>query len=72
MTALAEQGRWDESAFRDRLRDGDFALLVLSCDVSLPNSCRGDTLTPGVLDAIRAGYDLLFRDVLYTYAPKAP
>jgi hypothetical protein len=72
MTALAEQGRWDESAYRERLRNGEFALLILSCDVSIPNSCRGDTFTPGVLDAIRDGYDLLFRDVLYTYAPKSP
>jgi hypothetical protein len=70
MTALAQQGRWDESAFRAKLRDADFALLVLSCDVTLPNGCRGDTFSPGVLDAIRDGYDVLFRDVLYTYAPK--
>jgi hypothetical protein len=70
MTALAQQGRWDESAFRAKLRDADFALLVLSCDVSLPNGCRGDTFSPGVLDAIRDGYDVLFRDVLYTYVPK--
>lgn len=71
MTALAQQGRWDESAFRERLRNADFALLVLSCDVSLPNGCRGDTFSPGVLDAIRDGYDVLFRDVLYTYVPRA-
>ncbi len=34
MTALAGQGRWDESAFRDMLRTGKFGLLVLSCNVS--------------------------------------
>ena len=70
MTALAPQNRWDEAAFRDQLRSGKFALLILSCDVTVENGCRGDTFTPGVLDAIRAGYDVLFRDVLFTYAPK--
>jgi hypothetical protein len=70
MAALAPQNRWDETAFRDQLRDGKLALLTLSCDVTTENSCRGDTFTPGVLDAIRDGYDLLFRDVLFTYAPK--
>ena len=58
-----------ETSFRDQLRAGKFALLILSCDVTTENSCRGDTFTPGVLDAIRDGYDLLFRDVLFTYAP---
>lgn len=71
MSALAQQGRWDEAAYREQLRTGKFGLLILSCDVTVPNSCRGDTFTPGVLDAIREGYDLLFRDVLYTYTPKA-
>ena len=28
------------------------------------------TFTPGVLDAIRSGYNVLFRDVMFTYAPK--
>ncbi len=70
MTALAPQDRWDEASFRDQLRSGKFALLILSCDVTVENGCRGDTFTPGVLDAIRAGYDVLFRDVLFTYAPK--
>jgi hypothetical protein len=71
MTALAPQNRWDEASFRDQLRSGKFALLILSCDVTVENGCRGDTFTPGVLDAIRAGYDILFRDVLFTYAPKS-
>lgn len=70
MTALALSGRWDESVYRDRLRAGEFALLVLSCDVSRPDTCRADTFTPGVLDAIRDGYDILYRDVLFTYVPK--
>jgi hypothetical protein len=70
MTALALSGRWDESAYRDRLRAGEFALLVLSCDVTRPDTCRADTFTPGVLEAIRDGYDILYRDVLFTYVPK--
>ena len=70
MTALALSGRWDEAAYRDSLRNGEFALLVLSCDVSQPHTCRSDTFTPGVLDAIRDGYDILYRDVLFTYVPR--
>jgi hypothetical protein len=70
MTALAPQNRWDETAYRNHLAHGDFALLLLSCDVTLPNTCRADTFTPGVLDAIRSGYALLFRDIIFTYAPK--
>ena len=70
MTALAESGRWDESTFRQMLREGQFSLLVLSCNViEAPQSCRSDTLSPGMKDAIRDGYRLLFRDVLFTYAP---
>jgi hypothetical protein len=70
MTALAATNRWDEAAYRTMLREGRFGLLVLSCDVSTPQFCRADTFTPGVLDAIRDGYNLLFRDIMYTYAPK--
>jgi hypothetical protein len=86
MSALALQGRWDETALRAMLRQGKFSLLVLSCDVNatleqqearnrgqqieVAKPCRADTFTPGVLEAIRDGYRLLFRDVLFTYAPK--
>ena len=70
MTALAASGRWDEAAYRTMLREGKFGLLVLSCDVNTPQFCRADTFTPGVLDAIRDGYQVLFRDIMYTYAPK--
>jgi hypothetical protein len=70
MTALAASGRWDEAAYRTMLREGKFGLLVLACDVNTPQFCRSDTFTPGVLDAIRDGYQVLFRDIMYTYAPK--
>jgi hypothetical protein len=76
MTALAPSGRWDETAYRNMLREGRFVRLILSCDVSATLSgsegrpCRHDTFSPGVLEAIRDGYDLLFRDIFFTYAPK--
>jgi hypothetical protein len=70
MTALAEENRWDESAYRKHLARGDFPLLLLSCDVNTPATCRSDTFTPGALEAIRTGYNVLFRDIFYTYAPK--
>jgi hypothetical protein len=84
MATLATRNRWDEAAFRDMLREGRFARLVLSCDVpgtlaqqrgelqNVARPCRADTFTPGVLEAIRDGYDIIFRDVFFTYAPKLP
>lgn len=70
MTALASQGRWDESYYLQMLREGKFSLLVLSCDVANSKGCRADTFTPGALRAINDGYRILFRDVLFTYVPK--
>ncbi len=70
MAALATENRWDETAYRTHLANGDFSLLLLACDVNNPNTCRSDTFTPGVLAAIRAGYNVLFRDVVFTYVPK--
>jgi 4-amino-4-deoxy-L-arabinose transferase-like glycosyltransferase len=70
MAALAPENRWDETAYRNHLAHGDFSLLLLSCDVNNPSTCRSDTFTPGVLDAIRAGYNVLFRDVVFTYTPR--
>ncbi len=70
MAALAPENRWDETAYRNHLANGDFSLLLLSCDVNNASTCRSDTFTPGVLDAIRAGYNVLFRDVVFTYTPK--
>jgi hypothetical protein len=86
MSTLALQGRWDETELRAMLRQGKFSLLILSCDVNatleqqdarnrgqqieVAKPCRADTFTPGVLEAIRDGYKLQFRDVLFTYAPK--
>lgn len=68
MNILSQQGRWDESGLRNMLREGKFGLLVLSCDVI--NTSRTCQLTPGVLDAIRDGYQVVFKDILFTYAPK--
>ncbi|MEO6457697.1 MAG: hypothetical protein ABIO92_05420, partial [Chloroflexia bacterium] len=68
MNILAQQGRWDEAGLRNMLREGRFGLLVLSCDVI--NTSRTCQFTPGVLDAIRDGYKVVFKDILFTYAPK--
>jgi hypothetical protein len=86
MTALALQGRWDETAYRAMFREGGFVRLVLSCDVpgtlaredavkqgkslEVARPCRADTYTPGVLDAIKGGYEVEFRDVFFTYRPR--
>lgn len=71
MTALAEGGRWDETIYREMLRDGKFNMLVLHCEVAAtPNTCRSGLFSPGVRDAIQEGYKVLFPDVFYTYVPK--
>ena len=87
MTALANSGRWDESALRTMLGKKEFSRLILSCDVAatlaeqksragggsffaVAKPCRADIYTPGVLDAINSGYKIIFRDVLFTYAPR--
>jgi hypothetical protein len=68
MNILAQQGRWDERVLRDMLRQGKMSLLVLSCDVI--NTSRTCQLNPGVVDAIRSGYQVIYKDILFTYAPK--
>jgi hypothetical protein len=68
MNILSQQGRWDETGLRNMLREGKFGLLVLACDViDTPRTCQ---FTPGVIDAIRDGYKVVFKDILFTYAPK--
>ncbi len=71
MTALAPDGGWDQSAFVQRLREGRFPLVILAGDAFDPtHPLRADILTPQMLDALKAGYTLLFRDVYFTYAPR--
>ncbi|HUP27427.1 MAG TPA: hypothetical protein VM409_03255, partial [Chloroflexia bacterium] len=68
MNILAQQGRWDQSGLRDKLSQGKFALLVLSCDVI--NTSKTCQFSPDMVQAIRDGYEVLFKDVLFTYAPR--
>jgi hypothetical protein len=71
MTALAVDGGWDQGAFVQRLQAGRFPLVILAGDAFDPtHPLRGDILTPRMLDALRSGYTLLFRDVYFTYAPR--
>jgi hypothetical protein len=78
MTIMSLRGKWDESAYRDMLRRGQFSLLVLSCDITATPQAGSDEqaacppthFTPGVLDAMNAGYTVLFYDIFSTYAPR--
>ena len=72
VTALAAPGRWDASALEDRLRRGAFPLVLLNGDVSDPprRPLRGDILTPAMRDAMRQGYQRLYADVYFTFAPR--
>lgn len=64
MAALARVGRWDQRQLLDDLDARRFSLVIL------PANPRDELWTPEVLAAIRANYDLKFRDVWFTYAPK--
>jgi hypothetical protein len=71
MTALALDGGWDEGTFVGQLRAGYFPLIILAGDAfDATHPLRSDILTPEMLDALKSGYTLLFRDVYYTYAPR--
>jgi hypothetical protein len=72
VTALAASGRWDASALEDRLRRGAFPLVLLNGDVSQPprRPLRGDILTPAMREALRQGYQRLYADVYFTFAPR--
>ena len=64
MAALARAGRWDQGQLLDDLRARRFALVLLPADP------RDAIWTPEVLAAIRANYDLKFRDIWFTYEAK--
>jgi hypothetical protein len=64
MAALARVGRWDQQQLLDDLNNQRFALVIL------PANPRGELWTPEVLAAIRANYNLKFRDVWFTWEAK--
>ena len=71
LTALAPSGLWDPGVFERRLRAGEFPLVLLAGDAFRTDGLRADVLTPGMRAALEAGYVLRFRDVYFTYAPRA-
>lgn len=64
MAALARAGRWDQRQLLDDLERQRFSLVIL------PANPRDELWTTEVLAAIRANYDLKFRDVWFTYEAK--
>ncbi len=67
LTALANQGRWDDSALRQQVQSRQFALILLHSRIE---TLRGDILTDAMRAAISGNYRLLFADIWYTYVPK--
>ncbi len=67
LTALANLGRWDDSALRQQVQNRQFAIILLHNQVE---ELRGDILTNAMRDAIINNYRLLFSDIWYTYVPK--
>ncbi len=72
VTALAAAGRWNPSVLEVRLREGAFPYVFLAGDVTEPPHVplRADILTPDMRAALRTGYQVLFADVFFTYAPR--
>jgi hypothetical protein len=71
MTHNAQAGRWDETAYREKLRGGAFSMVLLSCDPTASlRRCRAGNFTPGVLDALQSGYRVLFQDFFFTLVPR--
>lgn len=64
MAALARLGRWDQQQLLDDINNRRFSLILL------PANPRTELWTPEVLAAIRANYDLKFRDVWFTWEAK--
>lgn len=64
MAALSRVGRWDQQQLLDDLNQQRFSLVIL------PANPRDELWTPEVLAAIRANYDLKFRDVWFTWQAK--
>jgi hypothetical protein len=64
MAALARVGRWDQQQLLADLNNQRFALVIL------PANPRDELWTPEVLAAIRANYELKFRDVWFTWEAK--
>lgn len=64
MAALARLGRWDQRQLLDDINNRRFSLILL------PANPRTELWTPEVLAAIRANYDLKFRDVWFTWEAK--
>ncbi len=67
LTALANLGRWDDSALRQQVQNRQFAIILLH---SRLDELRGDILTEPMRTAISGNYRLLFADIWYTYVPK--
>jgi len=67
--ALASAGRWDESPLLQDLARHRFALIVIDTDVTRPE-LTGVYWSPAVLAALQRYYRLLYRDIVFTYAPR--
>ena len=70
-TQLAKLGVWDQTPFLDQIGRHQFALIVLTFDVSTDVLSYRNIVTPEMLDAIRASYMLDKQMWLYyVYVPR--
>ena len=70
-TQLAKLGVWNQTPFLDQIGSHQFALIILSFDISTDVLSYRGILTPGMLDALRSNYVLDKQMWLYyVYIPR--
>jgi hypothetical protein len=69
MAQVAQRGLWDERRFVADLEAQRFALVVLEYDIT--GVGRSPRWSPAALAALRANYEILYRDAVHVHRPKS-
>jgi hypothetical protein len=70
MAALSNAGAWDQSTLLADINRRKFPLVILQYD--LTTETYNPRWSNQALDALKANYGILFRDVLFAHAPRPP
>jgi hypothetical protein len=63
-------GKWDQSGLLDDIAHRRFSAIMIPVDVRTERYDHAGRWTPEMIAAIRANYQLLYRDRIITYVPK--
>jgi hypothetical protein len=70
MGPAAQSGIWDQSGLLQEIAERRFSAILLPVNVERSTIDASGRWTPEMLAAIRAHYQLKFRDTIFTYVPK--